>query len=926
VLFGRAVEIELIESFVTGHAEFGQVLVLAGDAGAGKSALLDAGAEIAARAGRRVLRAAALKYEAELEFGGLNQLLHPLVGHIDGLREEHRRALNVVLGLASGALPSQLVAGAATLALLTEAAAEEAGGLLLVVDDVQWLDLSSSMAMIYAIRRLAGADIRMLVASRSEEAGDAFVRSGFRVLEVAALSAESSDELLLAAFPALPVNARRRLCADAQGNPLALLELPTVLETAGSAPSVTGVLPLTSRLQSVFAERLRLLPAETRQTLLLVVLAGAGGGTAAVAIEEVVPTDEGRRALAPAERVRILQRNARTGRLEFRHPLIRSAAFELSTSEDRRAAHRLLADAAASSPQHRAWHLGQAAAEPDEEVAGLLEAVSLRMLQEGRADGVRAAMAMLRAAELSPVAEDRARRTARAAYLGSSITGDLTEMRRLLRNAPDIASPSQSLAVALATSYQLLNAEGDAATASRLLLAALDQFGDVHDQESDVVGALYLLIFMGYYSGRPELWAEVDDVLERMRDRQPEIMRLVLAGLRLPLPLDPRLLDRLDEKINGLRWSADSAAVIRIAVAGLYLDRVEGIVEPLRQVAGESRDSGATTTTIEALFLLALHDFGIGRWGELVEATTEGSRLSVDAGLWMTGCLGRFARGLVAAARGESALVDECAEQLLMWAAPRKLQTVATYASHLHCLAALGECAFDDAYRHAVMINPPGSFPAHNPHARWLVLDLAEAAARSGRAADALAHAEAAQAVGLARISPRQAMVCTAALALGTAEPHVAGKLFEQALAVPGAERWQFDRARVELLYGEHLRRELAPGAAKGHLAAALQAFERLAAAPWIERARLELRALGGAGGGLVAHEGPVALTERERAVAELAAQGLTNKQIGERLILSPRTVSTHLHRVFHKLDIASRAALRDALRQMTDYPERHDQ
>lgn len=168
MLFGRAVEVELIESFVTGRTDVGGVLVVAGEAGAGKSALLDAGAEIAARAGRRVLRAAALKYEAELQFGGLNQLLHPLADRVDGLRDEHRRALDVVLGLASGPTPSQLIVGAATLALLREAATADGGGLLLIVDDVQWLDLSSGMAMIYAMRRLEGAEVRMLVASRSD--------------------------------------------------------------------------------------------------------------------------------------------------------------------------------------------------------------------------------------------------------------------------------------------------------------------------------------------------------------------------------------------------------------------------------------------------------------------------------------------------------------------------------------------------------------------------------------------------------------------------------------------------------------------------------------------------------------------------------------------------------------------------------------
>ncbi len=208
----------------------------------------------------------------------------------------------------------------------------------------------------------------------------------------------------------------------------------------------------------------------------------------------------------------------------------------------------------------------------------------------------------------------------------------------------------------------------------------------------------------------------------------------------------------------------------------------------------------------------------------------------------MTGCLGRFARGLVAAARGESALVDECAEQLLMWAAPRKLQTVATYASHLHCLAALGECAFDDAYRHAVMINPAGLVPrAQSAHARWLVLDLAEAAARSWRAWTRPWPTRRPRRRSGSRGSPRGRPGCARPRSRWARQSRTSrATLFEQALAVPSAERWQLDRARVELLYGEHLRRELAPGAAKSHLATALQAFERLAAAPWIERARLE--------------------------------------------------------------------------------------
>jgi predicted ATPase len=273
-LFGRAVELDLLGSFVSGGPGSAPVLVLTGEPGVGKSALLDAAAEIAARAGGRVLRAAALEYEAELRFGALNQLLQPLIGHIDALSAEHRHALRVVMGLEPGAMPSQLVAGAGTLALLGAAAAAQSGGLLLIVDDAQWLDIASSMAVIYAVRRLADADVRMLVATRPE-VGDAFIRSGFRVLDLAPLDDAGSEDLLIATFPALSANVRRRLLADAQGNPLALLELPAAFETAGTAPRFPQVPPLTRRLHALFTDRLRDLPTATRRLLLLVVLAGA---------------------------------------------------------------------------------------------------------------------------------------------------------------------------------------------------------------------------------------------------------------------------------------------------------------------------------------------------------------------------------------------------------------------------------------------------------------------------------------------------------------------------------------------------------------------------------------------------------------------------------------------------------------------------
>ncbi|MFE2960147.1 helix-turn-helix transcriptional regulator [Nocardia tengchongensis] len=899
MLVGRGVEIELLTAFVTDGSDGDNVLVLTGEPGVGKTALLTAAVEVASWHGVRVVRAEALEYEAELHYVALNQLLQPATESIDSLEEPHRSAMRLVMGSAAGTLPSQLVAGAATLALLRAWVRTVGAPVLLVVDDVQWLDLSSSMALIYALRRLTRTDIRLVAAVRAD-AGDAFTRSGFRILEVAPLDDHSAEDLLRSAFPALPTPVRGRLRTDARGNPLALLELPAALQMRSGSVHVGELLPLTRRLQQMFAGRLEHLPDRTRQRLLLIVLAGTEDR---ITQGQVPAALQGHGDLEPAERAGIVHFNPRTSRPEFRHPLLRSAVVELSTSEERRTAHRILADAFAGSPQRRAWHLGQAATEQDEDVAASLEAVSQHMLRAG--DSVRATATMVRAAELSPDESDRVRRTARAAYLGSLLTGEVADTGRLLRAATG-SGTGRSLEVALAASFQLLHTEGDVATASRLLLAALrNTDGSHHDDPDTVVEALHTLLYIGFYSGRQELWPDIQAALDTALRDPSDTLSLLSGAFADTVHAGAKALPYLDAALDDLRFASDPVRIVRTATAGAYLDRIGGVREPLQRVI---EDGGAVARSIDALFLLGNDDLFSGDWDHLIDVTTEGLRLCAELGYSVTAGAGRFLRGLVAAARGEDDLVEQLSEQLLMWAAPRNLVTLAHYASHIRCGRALGNSDFADAYRHAVAINPPGVFLPHNPHAVWLVLELTEAAARSGRVLDAQAHARAAKAAGLEELSPRLAMVTTAALAL--AHPEDGAALFEQALAVPGAQRWVFDRARIELLYGEHLRRVRATTTARLHLSTAATIFTELRATPWIRRTQAELRAAGET----VSSEGSDALTARERSVAELAAAGMTNKQIGEQLFLSARTVSTHLHHVFHKLGITRRGALRDAL------------
>ncbi|GAB2641124.1 AAA family ATPase [Prescottella soli] len=898
MLFGRDGEIDLIADFVGGDARFASpVLVLSGEPGVGKTALLDVAADLAEKAGRTVLRATALEYEAKLTYGALNQVLHPLLGRLPSLDEVHRRAIAVICGLEAGSPPGQLIAGAATLALASHAA--RATPLLFVVDDVAWLDLASAMALTYLARRIREVDIRILVAARSE-IENVFVRSGFDAHILAPLSDESADALLADRFPALPANVRGRIRADAAGNPLALLDLPAALE--GDPRPLRDPLPLTDRLTSLYAQRLRNLPPGTREMLLFVVLAGAENS---LTIENCVPTQEGRIDLPPAEKAGLVRLNPRSGRMEFRHPLIRSAVFELSTSEERRRAHAILAHAFADDPSRRAWHLGQSASAPDEEVARLLEQVSDDLLEAG--NSARATAAMLRAAELSPRREDHARRVARAAYLGSLVTGELQESPRLLADARPAPSDAPSLSHVIAAAFHLLNSEGDASSAQRLLIAALDALpGSLDATDEAIVEALFTLMSVGFYAGRSEFSVASRRQLDRIVPEPHEALALLDRAFTDPARADAAVLDRLDAAIDALRFTSNPVQITRVATAGAYLDRVQFALEPLWRVVEDGRRGGAAAKQIEALFLIGNDAYFAGRWDELEQVTDDGLRLCDELGYTLTAAPGRFLRALVDAARGHEVAADRAAEQLLLWAAPRRLYALAAYASHIRCMLELPHGRFESAYRHAASVSPVGALQPFVPHAVWLVFDLVESAIRSGRTEEAAAHLRAVDAAELGARSPRLDLLVNAAGAL--ADPEQWRERFSAALAIEGSERWVFDRARVHLVYGEQLRRAQATAEARLQLAAALDGFRRLRAHPWVERTLRELRASGGG------EPGADPLTPQEAAVARLAATGLTNKQIAAQLFLSPRTVSTHLSRVFPKLGIESRGALRDAL------------
>jgi len=903
---GRDEELVLIGSLVAEAGEGGAVLLLTGEPGVGKTALLDVAAEAATAAGTRVLRAVGVEFEADVSFSGLHQILFPLLAEFGQLNSLHRDALNVALGFGVGPPPDQLVVGNAALALLRQSSQDQP--VLVIVDDLPWVDRPSALVLGFIARRLSGSRVGFLAASRSGEECF-FERAGLSTYEVQPLAMEAAEALVSSSFPALAARVRLRVLADARGNPLALLELPGVLNGSQQAArqALPMVLPLSQRLQAVFASRMTSLPAPTCDLLLLAVLDGTGD----VRILEAADKDCLDH-LAPAERARLVRVDQGSGLLAFRHPLIRSALVELSTSADRRRAHQVLAGLLTDQLERRAWHLAEATSGPDEETASLLEQAADHILRRG--DAVGAVAALLRAADMSALGPERSRRIAKAAHIGADVAGDLRSVSRLLNDARQ-ADPelSGSLYAAIAAAFVLLNRDGDVDEAHHLLAGAIEAQAESRGAEGNavLVEALHTLQMVCYFGGSAELWEPFHATMKCLGPRVPLVLELQSKTCADPARTAMSAVGQLDAEITKLRDETNPARIVRTTIAAAFVDRLAGCREALWRVVRDSREGGAITSGIDAFMLLSFDYFMAGDWDQAGQLADEGIRLSEEHEYGLLAWQGRWCKAVIAAGRGDVATVDALTDEMTHWAVSRRAGMVQHYCRHAKELAALGRGDYQEAYEQATAITPAGTLASHIPIALLVSMDIVEAAVRTGRQMEAAVHVAAMYDAGIGAISPRLALVAAGSAAIA-APRDSAGALFDRALAIPGADQWPFEFARIQLAYGERLRRARAITEARKHLAAALATFERLRAQPWVLRADRELRASGRAPRD--ATNGIASLTPREHEIARLAAAGLSNKQIAERLFLTHRTVAAHLYQIFPKLGVTSRAALHAAL------------
>jgi DNA-binding CsgD family transcriptional regulator len=900
VLVGRGGELALIGAFIERACTGGDTLLLLGEPGAGKTALLDAAVGAASDAGTLVLRAAGVEFEADLAFSGLHQVLLPLLDEFGQLSAAHRDALNVALGYGEGPPPDRLLVSTATLTVLRQAAA--ASPVLVIVDDLPWLDRASAGVLGFVARRLAGSRVGFLAASRPEPESF-FERAGLAQHELGPLDDQAASGLLSSRFPELAPRVIQRVLAEAHGNPLALLELPAALSGAqrAAAEALPAVLPLSRRLQGLFASRASALPASGRWLLLLAVLDGSGD----LRVLQAAAGQQQIEDLAPAEQAGLVRVDDRTGRLVFRHPLTRSAIIELSTSGDRRRAHRALAAQLADQPERRAWHLGEAAVEPDEQVAGLLEETAERLMR--RADAVGAASALLRAAELSPARADRSRRLAQASAVGAVFSLETDTVSPLLSSVGEASpEPATYLLTAVAAAFVLLNGDGDVITAHRLLTQAIeDQARPYRISDTGLFEAVSGLFLMCRLGGRPELWMSFHAAMSGFAPNVPKDLYLLGQTCADPVRTAAGVLPLVDAAIAGLRSETDHLRILMISSTGHFTDRQPGCREALWRVVREGRRGSGAAPLITALDHLGLDAWLAGQWDQAQELADEGLELSLAHGYPLLTWSFRYRQALIAAARGAYDGAHTLTDEMLRWAAPRRIGLAGLAAHHVRSVAALARGDFEDAYQHATAISPAGVLTSYVPLALWVLPDLVEAAVRTGRRTEAAAHVTAMCEAHIAAISPRLALLAAGSQAIVAPDSSALG-LFEEALAIPGVDHFPFDLARMQLLYGERLRRARAMKESRPHLAAALEIFERLGASPWASRAAGELSATG----------------QTQRQIALLAAAGLTNKEIGQRLSMSHRTVGAHLYQIFPKLGITTRAALRDALASQPS--ERH--
>jgi DNA-binding CsgD family transcriptional regulator len=874
------------------------VLVVRGEAGIGKTALLEQLVEQAS--GCTVARATGVQADMELPFAGLQQLFGSMLGSLSRLPGPQRDAVELAFGLRSGPAPDRFEVGLAMLGLLAEVSEQQP--VLCVVDDAQWLDQASARTLAFVGRRLVAEPVALVLAVRDPADEQTF--AGLPELIVAGLSDEDARGVLGSAI-AGRVDERviDRIVAETRGNPLALLELPRGMSAAELAGGfgVSSTQPLSARLEQSFLGRVRSMPDPTQRFLLLAAAEPAGDPELLMRAAELV--DLGVEAAAPAEAVGLIELAAQ---VRFQHPLVRSAIYRAAPLADRQAVHRALAEATdpQTDPDRRAWHRAQAALGADEDLAAELERSAERAQARG---GLAAAAAFLeRAAALTPDRGRRARRAlaaAQAKYLAGSPQAAL----RLLESAA--APPMDALEVAMAQRLRgrialHVGRSGEGAPVlfdAAQRLESLDP-GLARETHLEALHAAAVAGRLGMgmrdaataartapAAPRPQHASDV--LLDGLAVRFTDGIRAGAQILKLALSA---LLDRNGDYEEDVRWPWLACRV----AADVFDD------ETWHLLAGRyvliARGAGALDVLPIALMHLSLMHVFEGRLDTAAALVEE-----IDSILDATGSRRISIPKLILAAwKGDQERASNLIDEAQRDAIARGEGFVLTFGEHARAVLhnALGhyETALDNAQR--------ASAQDELHAAAWSLPELVEAAVRSGKpelAADALERLR-----PLTQVAGTEwALGIEARCAALLSDDAIAEGLYRQAIDHLGHCRVAIDLARAHLLYGEWLRRRGRRVDAREQLRTARASFAEMGAGAFAQRAERELLATGETARKRTI-ETTDDLTPHEARIARMARDGASNQDIATELFVSRKTVEYHLHKVFSKLGISTRQQL----------------
>lgn len=914
MLVGRGSELacvlQLLDDVRTGRP---QALVIAGEAGIGKTTLVETLVQHADQ--MTVLRARGIDSEAQVAYGGLFELLRPVLELLDRLPERWRKALRGALALEPGPASDQLAVWAATLEVFAEAGQRRPT--LVIVDDAQWLDSASRGAILFAARRLVAERVGVVICFEGDRAfGDAEYPLDLPQLHLERLTAEATHALVdHLAGAGLRAPARDVIERASMGNPLAIIELTRGAENSGDQPPGAPVPPV-AHVAQVFGARLASLSAGARRLLLLI--------AASDRAETALITRAARRAgletsaAEEAELAGLLVVGPQT--LELVHPLARGVVYHSAPPPERRAAHRLLGDAmdGETDLERRAWHLAAATVGVDERAgAALEEAGRFALTRTGHAW---AARCFERAADLREQTEPRARRLQAAGeaywYAGSPERG-----LRLLGAARDMTSEVELSARASRILGAAIMRAGHLRQAGCVLARAATRLAPAQPQDASLMFSEAAMSCS--MAGDAQGMLDMANKAAALAADGPVAVRLpatLALGWALTWTNEPNSGRRHLATALELATASSPADADPTLLAGLGLLQLGGeaqVGRPAVKTAIESaRQQGAFGALPLALGLLAAHDRECGAWEEAQAEAAEA--LELAAGAAQAGVIraANWILGSIAAARGEGVEAERHASDALRLAEEHELPLWQSRSLRILGLLHLGQGSLGgavDALERAVELTPDAqrAFTTSPPGATSEdpLADLVEAHIRAGRLDAAAAAARHVQA-GLPSWLPgvRAVHLRIRALLAGDGEYE---RLFREALASHDQATNRFERARTDLCFGERLRRAGRRRDAREPLGRALAEFEVLDARPWATRARDELLA----SGARARRRSPDArdqLTPQERRIARLAVGGSTNREVAERLFLSPKTIEYHLHNVFIKLNVRSRKELRD--------------